>query len=366
MNNKILMICSDSNSIINFRRELILFLKKKKYHVYLIYGDKDRENEIKKMGVESFYLKFSNRTKNPMEILKLKKGFEKIIKEVNPFCILTYQIKANIAGSLAAKKFKDIKIFPMIEGVGDPFQPCNFFESVFTHLIALLYRISFKKVNDVFFLNSHDKETFKHYHILKRNYGVVINGIGINTADYSNNIPLPKEKRVTCFSRLIKNKGIFEFCKVAKYVKNKRSDIEFYLYGKESQLTTNDIKDYIEAKDINYCGYVNDVKKAITSSRIVFSMSHREGFPRIILEAFASKRTVVASDVIGNNSIISNDEIGFLTPLNDIKKAGDLIIEIIDNDNLLTKISEQAYQYCLENLDSNIINEQILSIILEK
>ena len=60
-NKKIVFICGASETIINFRKNLILFLKNTNNDVYLIVGDEKRKKEIESLGVNYFCVDFSNR-----------------------------------------------------------------------------------------------------------------------------------------------------------------------------------------------------------------------------------------------------------------------------------------------------------------
>ncbi len=360
---KILLICSDSNTVINFRKELISFLQNKSYEIYVLAGDSQREDDIKKLDVKFICVPFSNRDKSIASSLKLMKSFERVMKKIEPDIVFTFQIKPNIFGCLAAKKVLCKNMFCMIEGLGDPFQPTNFKGKLLRLLVVMLYKYSLKWAKKVFVLNHDDKGELIKRKIIKDNKLVLVPGIGIDTSSYRPSYSYDKGKIVTNFSRLIKNKGIIEYCEIARNVRKIRPDIVFKLYGSESQLTKKDIAEYIQDGSIEYEGYTNDVKDAILDSTFVVSTSYREGFSRVLLEAMALGRPVVASNVIGNREIVADGETGFLCDLNNLQSFADCIINNIDNRDKIVAMGKKSRFICEKNYDSSIINKTLLDIV---
>ena len=78
---KMLLICNDSNTVINFRKEFISFFQNKSYEIFVLAGDSRREDDIKKLGVNFVCVPFSNRDKSVLASIKLIKKFQKAIKK---------------------------------------------------------------------------------------------------------------------------------------------------------------------------------------------------------------------------------------------------------------------------------------------
>lgn len=364
MNKKtVLLICNDSKTVINFRKELILFLLKNGYSVSVIVGDNKRKNEIKELGVNLFVTKYKNRSVNPFSFFALKRRMEHVIKKLNPSYIMTFQVKPNIIGSLAAKKCKIHNITSFAEGLGDPFQPRTLLQKAISKVVIILYKKAFHNANKVIFLNRDDMREFVCRNIINEQKAVLINGIGIDTKKYTFSSNVPEKKTVSMFSRLLINKGIIDFCKIAAIVRSQRKDIFFELYGEESQLTIKDIEPYIHAGIIVYGGYVNDVPKRIAKSRLVVSTSYREGFSRVLLECMAIGRPVVSYAIVGNKDSVKDGITGFLVPFGDFNGFAQKIITLVDNLELAVKMSQNARNICEEEYDSDIINKQVLEIM---
>lgn len=361
---KILLICNESKTVINFRKELILYLHRNGHEVEVIVGDDLYLNDIVKLPVVAYLVPFKNRSINPFASLNLKCRFKNVIKESKPDIVFTFQLKPNIFGGLAASKIKNIKLYSMVEGLGDPFQPHNLKGIVIREIVSWLYKKAFRFSKRVFFLNNSDMKEMVTRRILIPSKCKVIPSIGIDTSTFQPIFVLPDDVHVSYFARLLKNKGIFDFCEIARATRKLRKDIQFDLYGSESEIKVAEIKQYIDDESIVYHGYVTDVADAISRSHLILSTSFREGFPRIILEAMALGRPVVATNVIGNKDAVVDGITGYLLEKGDIFAFRDTIIKLIDDKNLIIRMGQEARTLCVNHYDSEIINECILKEIL--
>lgn len=355
MKNKILFICNESRTVINFRKELILFLIKRGFEVFVIAADELYKKEIEELKVTFFCKNYSNRSKNPFAIISVYKYFRRIIKIINPNLVFTFQLKPNVFGTFAARKC-DIPIFNMVEGLGDPFTSNSFSMKIIRKIVSFLYKRAFRHSQKVYFLNNDDKNEFIKRRIVNNSIATIINGIGIDTKLFTPDYNLSSEKRVLCLSRLIKNKGVLDYCRVAKIVKTKRPDIIFDLYGPEAELTKKDLKEYLEGNIVYYGGLSNDVNTLISKSRVLISTSYREGFPRTILEAMALGRPVIAYSCIGVRDSVVDGKTGFLIDGRNEELLADKIIELIDNEEKIITIGKCARSICEKKYDSDIIN----------
>lgn len=361
----ILFVCVDTNTVINFRKELISFLISRGMSVHVYAGDNNREEEIKRLGVHFYYKKLRNRSFDFFESLKFLSTLKKTIKQIKPSHIFTFSLKSNILGSFAAHKCGVSSCFSMIEGLGEPFVGNSLYKKILRGAISFFYKRTLKYSKKVFFLNNDDLEEFLKRKIIDSNKSVVIPGIGIDNKSFSFCESMPEEKVVVQMARLIKTKGIYDFCRVAEKVKETRPDIIFKLYGQEDEIKGSDLRKYTDAGTIEYCGFTRDTKTAIMNSRIVVSMSsYREGLPRIILEAMAIGRPVIATNVVGNKDVVINDMTGYLLDGHNINLFANKIIDIIDDTELLKKLGKHAKSVCVNKYDSDIINRIIYDTII--
>lgn len=66
---------------------------------------------------------------------------------------------------------------------------------------------------------------------------------------------------------------------------------------------------------VNMVGFSNHIHGLIATSDIVMLCSEKEGIPRVIMEAMALQKPVVATRVVGTRELVIDGETGFLVPL---------------------------------------------------
>ncbi len=84
-----------------------------------------------------------------------------------------------------------------------------------------------------------------------------------------------------------------------------------------------------------YCEYPHSL---LGLADIVMLCSEKEGIPRVLMEAMALGKPVVATDVLGTQELVLNGVTGFLAPLGDIDKLSESIAMLIDNSALRAKM----------------------------
>ena len=100
------------------------------------------------------------------------------------------------------------------------------------------------------------------------------------------------------------DKGVFEFVERAKVIKQTHPDVEFWLVGdidpgNHGSLTSQQLQDWATLGVIKWLGYRNDVPDILKQCHIVCLSSYREGFGKVFVEAGATQRAVVATNVLG-------------------------------------------------------------------
>lgn len=359
---KILLICEASWTVVSFRKELAKYLNDNGHETYIITGDDERLDDIKEFSNVKV-IPYTNRSINPIKLSKLKKQMQKYIEEIKPDVAMSFFIKPNTVGVKAAYKAGVRRIYPMVEGLGDPFQPKNLKGKLIRTICTKMYRSAFKKATKVFFLNHDDDKYFVEHKICKKEQVVVIPGIGIDSKEFTPT-PLPFNKSVLMMSRLIESKGVMDYCKIAREVRKTNPEITFKLLGKEASITKEDLKDYIDNKDIIFYGSTNDVRSYLSDCDLLaLPSTYREGLPRSILEAMAMARPVIAYKNVGVNECVFYDETGMLIEPKNINKFAHEIINMFKYKDRMERYSKTARDKIETIFDSNIVNKQILEVI---
>lgn len=360
---KILLICNTSTNVITFRIPLIRALKAKGLKVSVIAFDDKRKEEIETEGVEFYCVCGSNTSLNPIKTFGLKGEYRKIIEKINPDIVFTFMLKPNVFGVLAAKKSGVKNIYSMVEGAGDAFSNNSLKWKIIRFVICKLYKKSFKECKRVFFLNNDDKAEFVKRKLVKENQCEIVHGIGVDLEKFAYK-PIKNYKSFLMVARLVKTKGVFEYCKCARIVKRKYPEAEFNYLGAEHSLKVSDIQEYIDDGSINYLGEVADVRPYLENALLLLLSSYREGMPMSIMEAEAVGRAVITTDGVGCRDTVENGYNGFLVPVGDYEQMAEKVMWCIEHPAEVEQMGKNARTFAEEHFNQAKINEQILNGII--
>ena len=111
--------------------------------------------------------------------------------------------------------------------------------------------------------------------------------------------------------RVMKDKGIDEFLYMAKKIKSRHPDTSFDIVGMMDGNYEQIINSAVNNGYVNYYGLQSDVKPFIQKSHCVVLPSYHEGMANVLLEAAASGRPVIASDIAGCRETFDEGVSGF-------------------------------------------------------
>lgn len=317
---RILILSNSPNGLYRFRQELIEQLVLK-YDVYVSVPESNGISDIENLNCKVIKTSIDRRGMNLFKDFKLFMNYMHILKEIKPDVVLSYTIKPNIYGGIACR-LRKVNQLANITGLGTAVENGGILKKILIHM----YRIAMKKTKCIFFQNNTNMNLFKEYKIVKGNYRL-IPGSGVNL----NRFPLeayPKNDIVKFLfvGRVMKSKGIEEFLDAAKVIKEKYKNTEFIILGGyDEERYKEKIDEYVKKDIVKYEGFQLDVKKYIINSNCLILPSYSEGLANVLLEAAATGRPTIATDIPGCKETIDNGENGYLV---EVKSANSLVEKI--------------------------------------
>jgi glycosyltransferase involved in cell wall biosynthesis len=99
----------------------------------------------------------------------------------------------------------------------------------------------------------------------------------------------------------------------------------------------------------------------LKKSRIFALPSYTEGFPNVVLEAMATKNSIIATKVGAIPEMLEN-EAGILVDVADEKSLYEALKTLSENDSLQHLLSENAFRRCAEVYSIETVVNQYLGI----
>jgi glycosyltransferase involved in cell wall biosynthesis len=168
-------------------------------------------------------------------------------------------------------------------------------------------------------------------------------------------------------ARMLREKGIVEYAKAARIIKQKHPDTRFILLG---SLDTNpgglshaEIDGWVAEGILDWPGHVHDVQDWLAQTSVYVLPSYREGVPRSTQEAMAMARPIITTDAPGCRETVVDGTNGFLVPVRNADALAKAMERFILQPDLIEKMGQASRSMAEERFDVRKINQVILRVM---
>lgn len=349
MKKRIIFIVNDIDYFISHRISLAKKLNIK-YEVILVCPAIEKNAieiiERNKIKFENIFLKknslfFLNELITFFHLILLFLKYKKSI-----FHLIT--IKPVFYGSIIAWILGINKVVYSFSGLGYYLHRDTIIKKIFFKIL----RLTVQKNQKFIFHNKKDFNFLKKENVIKENETFVTIGSGVDLKKF---FPLKKTKykfRVGFLSRIIVDKGIYEYLDALSIVK-KNFDIDAIVAGKldydnPSSVSKEIFYQKMKNCDITYLGHKNNVNKVINECDVIILPSYHEGTPKILLEAAACGKSIICTNIPGCKTVVKDNYNGLLIPVKNHLKLSKAIIKIFKNKKLRQKFEKNNFKLAKE------------------
>lgn len=300
-------------NLANFRLPLIEAFVARGDRVVCAAAADGHETLLRDLGAEFADLPVDAGGTSPVADLKLLRAIDGVIRRVRPAALLTFTIKPNIYGLLAARA-RGVQAIATVSGLGS-----SFLGGGLTGFVTdRLYRLSLAGARAVMFQNDDDRALFVERRLVTRERTRLVPGSGIDLDRFS---PAPVTTggpfRFLLVARLLKDKGLVEYADAARVLLDEGLEVQCSVVGPEggsnpSAVPKSQVERWARNGTIDYLGAADDVRGAIAMADCVVLPSYREGLPRSLLEGAAMARPLIATDVPGCREVVDHGVNGLL------------------------------------------------------
>lgn len=301
---RILILTNSSGGLYDFRNEFVKALLAEN-EVYISLPDDVKTRELEAEGAHIVRTPIHRRGVNPLEDLKLYASYRRLMRELKPDLVVTYTIKPNIYGGFCAGRMK-IPYIATITGLGGAFDRGG----LFVRLIVQMYRAGLGRADCVFFQNEENRGIFRRYGIAAGRRDRLVMGSGVNLDRHScEAYPDRDETHILFVGRVMKERGILEFVEAAKAL---HSDKVFFEVLGACDEDYQEMLDQLEGEGIiRQLGFHTEVHPYLAAASAVVVASFHEGMSNSLIEAAATGRPVIASDISGCREAFDEGRTGF-------------------------------------------------------
>ncbi|WP_413701730.1 glycosyltransferase family 4 protein [Psychromonas sp. KJ10-10] len=339
---KILISSNTSWFIYNFFRTTIKEFMGDGRQVYILAPKDAYSEKLSALGCH-FYPMSVDRSGAKLTVeFKTILQFYSTIKIIKPDCLLNFTPKMNIYGAVIGRLL-NIPVINSVAGLGSIFTEKGFKPRIG----KLLLRLTQPLVNHIIFQNPDDRQVYLEHHFVKAKHTSRVHGIGIDLKSFkAHSAPDDNVVRFILVARMLKNKGVIEFVKVAERIRDKylakdeaSSDFvkcEFSLLGfidedNPQGISRSTLIRWDQERNVRYLGKTDDVYSVVKNyDCVVLPSYYREGIPQCLIEACAMAKPVITTDNVGCRETVEDQITGIKIPCRNVEALEDAMQKIID------------------------------------
>jgi glycosyltransferase involved in cell wall biosynthesis len=368
---KIVILASLPSSLVNFRGSLIAELVSKGNEVIVVApgvnDDIAVSDWLKSYHIVAYDLPLSRSSFNPFSNICTLIAFYLLLRKVRPNLVLGYTIKPVIFGLLASAILGVPNRIALITGLGYAFiDDTSLKRSFIRLLVSRLYQISLRSSTRIIFQNVDDREDFQSMGILPaRVPTAIVPGSGVDLAHYTAQ-PLPVGNfSFLLIARLLADKGIREYADAARQIRLKHPNVQFHLVGgldrNPAGISELEVRFWQDTDVLIWHGHLYDVRPILLQTTAFVLPSYREGIPRTVLEAMATGRPVLTTNVPGCRETVIHGVNGYLFPPRDSKELADAMSELLRlSTDDLERMALASLRLARERFEVNLVNRQMI------
>lgn len=363
----LMFVLADGRFFLSHRLPLAIAARAQGFRVMVACPADDYSPSIVHAGLEHIPFAIKRSRISPLAELGTVYALAKILRTEKPDIVHLVASKPVIYGGLLSRLF-GIPSVVAISGLGHVFIHGGWKMALLRKFVLWGYRWAINHPQAYAIVqNSHDFDILLKEKVVSKNRTRLINGSGVDLRKIHPSA-LPQGNTVFALpARMLKEKGVLEFVEAAKILRKSGAQAGFMLVGSPdmqnpSSISEDTLISWDAAGIIQWIPHVDDMNKILAKVHVVVLPSHREGFPKTIIDAAAAGRMSVASDVPGCRDAIVNGKTGLLF---EAKNVGDLVRvlgKLIGDRQAQQTMGDAARRHAEENFDINQVCKDHMDI----
>ena len=366
---KILYLVTEDWYFTSHRLNLAIHAKKNNFDVVVACNVNNHYKLIKSTGARIIRLKYWDRTGiNPLSEIKSIFEIIKIYNKEKPDIVHHIAQKPVLYGSIATL-FSNVNVkVNAVAGMGFVFSSTSFKAKLLRPFFRFFYSLLFKRNRTALIVqNEDDQEFFISNKLIPMNKVSLIRGAGIDVDRFYPVEEPPGVIVVALVARMLSSKGVPEAVKAARLLKQQGVDFRLDLVGDPDLLNPESVSEaelraWHDEGVVNWVGRQTDIAKVWQNSHIALLPSHREGTPKSLLEAAASGRPLVTTDVPGCRQLVIDDVTGLMVPRESPDDLSVALKRLIVDKELRVSMGAAARSDMLKRFSTEIVTKKTFAL----
>lgn len=340
------------------------------FEVHVACPDHPDRARIEDLGFPVHGFRFDRRGTNPLKESTTVVSLARLYRRLEPDLVHHFTLKVVTHGGIAGRVSGVPGIVHTVTGLGTVFLTDGMAGGLLRSAVGSAIRFGHRREDQVYvFQNQDDLDLLRNDGLVSRDTSRLILGSGVDTSRFRPSPEPDGPPVIGVVSRMLEDKGIVEFVEAARSLRD-RVDARFVLVGDTDPANPSAIpREQLEAWDreeaIEWWGWRDDVEEVYRSLHVLCLPSYREGLPKSPIEAAASGRPLVLTDVPGCREVVEHGENGLLVPPKDPSALAEALERLISSPEERSTMGKRSREMVEEKFAMEKVNQRYLEVYRE-
>jgi glycosyltransferase involved in cell wall biosynthesis len=355
---KVLLIISEDWFALSHFQPLISTLGKIAGEVVVATRCSGRSSEIAALGARVIKFDIKRSSLNPIEQYGTVRKLAQLIETEAPDVVHVVAMQPMVLTSLALRMLKGSKPRAVMHLTGLGFVGISrglAAQTIKPAAMLALRGILKRPQSWLLAENPEDHAYLKKFGVNPGHRVTILPGAGIDPDSFPARAPREEVPvRVAYAGRMIRSKGVEVLAEASRILRDQGVSIDIALYGRTDAdnpecISEAQLRSWENEGLLRWHGHVSDIAGIWETADIcVLPSLTREGMPRTVLEAAASQRPLIVTDVPGSRHFVRPGADGEIIRPNDAEALADAILLLAVDPEKRAKMGNSARQRILD------------------
>lgn len=331
-------------------------------------GDSGAGRAIADAGFEFVPLPVARGSLNPFREARTFAFLFHLYRRLRPALVHHGTVQPVIYGSIAARCACDAAVVNTISGLGYVFTSNHWTARALRPVLKRLWRLALDHPRScTIFQNPDDQGDFVEMGLVPKSATVLIRGSGVDCSAFRY-VPEPDGAPLVVLpARMLWDKGVREFVDAARVIRGAGRSARFALIGapdigNREAVPPQQLEAWAREGAVEWWGHRTDMPAVLAGASVVVLPTYGEGLPKVLLEAAAAGRPVVATDVRGCREVVRPGINGLLVPPRDSAALAQAIERLLQAPALRVALGQAGRRLAETEFAEPVVVEATLAV----
>jgi len=369
MSERVLFVVSEDWYFVSHRLPLARRLRALGHHVTLAARFARHREALEAEGIRCVPIALRRTGSSIAGEVAAIEDLRRLYRRERPTVIHLVALKPVVFGGLAALGLRDVAVVNAIAGLGFLFSSSSSRARIGRAAAVPLLRLLLGRPNAwIIVQNPDDEATLARLRIGRPGHVVLIRGAGVDRAEFHPTPEAEGEKVVLYAGRMLRDKGVADLVAAARLLRDRGVTTRVELVGEPdpdnpASHSAAELEAWQREGIVAWRGRSDAMPAVLAAAHVVcLPTVYGEGVPKILIEAAASGRAIVASDWPGCREIVRHGENGLLVPPRDPAALADALERLLRDDDLRRRMAAAGARIAGADFSLEQVTEATLAL----